>query len=104
MTLPSLLDKLWIVSRRDLLTAVRYRLGFGLLAIGLLADLAAFYYLARAIGPQFRPDGVAYYQFLVVGTALFGFLIAGVNGCVTTVRDAQLTRSEERRVGKECRL
>lgn len=95
MTLAWLLDSLWVVSRRDLLTALRYRMGFGLLAFGLLADLAAFYYLAQAIGPQFRPDGVAYYPFLVVGTALFGLLIAGVNGCVSTVRDAQMTGTVE---------
>lgn len=95
MTLPALLDNLWVVSRRDLLSAMRYRMGVGLMALGLLADLGAFYYLAQAIGPQFRPDGVAYYPFLVVGTALFGLLIAGVNGCVTTVRDAQMTGTVE---------
>ncbi|MGH9509364.1 MAG: hypothetical protein ACRD2M_05465, partial [Terriglobales bacterium] len=79
MTLPPLLDKLLIVSRRDLLTALRYRTGFWLMLFGLIAELAASFYLAQAIGPSFQPDGVEYYSFLLVGTALFGFLVAGVS-------------------------
>ena len=51
-----------------LLTAIRYRTGFVITAAGALAELAAFYYLSRAVGAGFRPDGVGYFPFLIVGT------------------------------------
>ncbi|MGH9532474.1 MAG: ABC transporter permease [Terriglobales bacterium] len=95
MTLPPLLDKLLVVSRRDLLTALRYRTGFWLLLFGMIAELAASFYLAKAIGPGFQPDGVDYYSFLLVGTALFGFLVAGVSVSVQAVHDAQVTGTME---------
>ncbi len=52
MTLASLLDKTAAILRRDLLTAIRYRTGFLITVAGAAAELAAFYYLARAIGPD----------------------------------------------------
>ncbi len=95
MTVPPLLDKLVVIGRRDLLTALRYRLGFGLHAISTLAELAAFFFLARAVGPGFRPEGMEYYQFLLVGTALNGFLVGGISACINTIHDAQLTGTME---------
>ncbi len=95
MNAPALLDKLWMVSRRDLLTALRYRMGFWLQALGMAVELGAFFYLARAIGPGFRPDGVEYFPFLVVGTALHGFLVRGVQQSVNTVYEAQITGTME---------
>ncbi len=95
MSLPLLLDKLVVISRRDLLTALRYRLGFVVQAVSAVAELGAFFFLARAVGPGFRPEGMEYYQFLLVGTALNGFLVGGIAGCVNTIRDAQLTGTME---------
>lgn len=95
MNAASLLDKLWVISRRDLLTILRYRMGFWLLSLSTVLELAASFYLAQAIGPQFRPDGVDYYAFLLVGTALFGFLISGVSISVEAVHDAQVTGTME---------
>jgi len=68
MSVASLLDKTVVIARRDLLTAIRYRTGFVLSAIGALTELAAFYYLSRAVGPAFRPEGLEYFSFLLVGT------------------------------------
>ncbi len=95
MSSSTLLMKLWMVTRRDFLTAARYRMGFWLQAFGVAAELAAFFYLALAIGPGFRPEGVGYFPFLVVGTALHGFLVMGVNQCVSTIHDAQVTGTME---------
>ena len=53
----SALSKLHAILRRDLLTAIRHRTGFAITAFGLLMELAAFYFLSRAIGPGFRPTG-----------------------------------------------
>ncbi len=85
----SLLDKLLAIVRRDLLTSIRYRTGFMLTAAGALAELAAFYYLSRAIGPGFRPEGVDYFPFLLVGTGFYTFLVMGVHAFLVTVQEAQ---------------
>jgi ABC-2 type transport system permease protein len=89
MTMPAWLDKLCAILTRDLLTAVRYRTGFALAAMGTLAELAAFYYLSRAVGSGFRPEGQEYFPFLLVGTGFYTFLVVGVNAFLTTVEEAQ---------------
>lgn len=91
----SLLDKLAVILRRDLLTAARYRSGSWMYLLGMLLELAAFYYLARAVGPAFRPDGVAYFPFLLIGTGFYGFFVAGVASFVNSIHDAQLTGTME---------
>jgi len=85
----SWLDKLYAILKRDLLTAMRYRTGFTLAFAGTLAELAAFFYLSRAVGPSFRPEGHEYFPFLLVGTGFYTFLVVGVNAFLTTVEEAQ---------------
>lgn len=89
MTLSGLLDRVIAIMRRDLLTAIRYRSGFLITAAGSAAELAAFYFLARAVGPEFRPDGVGYFPFLLVGTGFYTFLVMGINAFLVTVQEAQ---------------
>jgi len=48
-------DKLYAILRRDLLTTIRHRSGFVLSLVGTFTELAAFYFLSRAIGSGFRP-------------------------------------------------
>jgi ABC-2 type transport system permease protein len=95
MKLAGLLDKMWAIARRDLLTAIRYRTGFLITAVGALAELAAFYYLSRAVGPGFRPDGVEYFPFLIVGTGFYTFLVMGINAFLHIVQEAQQTGTLE---------
>ena len=83
------------IVRRDLFTAVRYRTGFLLGALGGLAELAAFYYLSHAVGPGFRPEGVEYFPFLLVGTGFYTFLVMGINAFLRTVEEAQQTGTLE---------
>jgi ABC-2 type transport system permease protein len=89
------LDKTSAIVRRDLLTAIRYRTGFLITAAGAAAELAAFYYLSRAIGPGFRPDGVDYFPFLLVGTGFYTFLVMGINAFLVIVQEAQQTGTLE---------
>src|SRR5256885_11350051 len=93
--LGGLLDKMVAIARRDLLMAIRYRIGFFIGAAGALAELAAFYYLSRAVGPGFRPDGLEYFPFLLVGTGLYTFLVMGINAFLHTVQEAQQTGTLE---------
>ena len=95
MRIAGLLDKLAVIARRDLLTAIRYRTGFAMAAVGGLMQLGAFYYLARAIGPGFRPQGVEYFPFVLVGTGLYTFMLMGIHSFLNVVQDAQRTGTLE---------
>jgi ABC-2 type transport system permease protein len=95
MKLARLLDKTVAIFRRDLLTAIRYRTGFLIAGAGAAAELAAFYYLAQAIGPGFRPEGIEYFPFLLVGTGFYTFLVTGINAFLVIVQEAQQTGTLE---------
>jgi len=95
MNLAALLDKTVVIVRRDVLTATRYRTGFLLGAAGAITELAAFYYLSRAVGPGFRPEGEEYFSFLLVGTGFYTFLLMGVHAFLQTVQEAQQTGTLE---------
>lgn len=95
MSQVSLTEKLIAIMRRDVLTTVRHRNGFLLSAVGVFAEMLAFLYLARAIGPSFRPEGVDYFAFLVVGSGFYTFLITGVQAFLSTVQEAQQTGTLE---------
>jgi len=95
MRLAGLLDKMAAIARRDFLTAIRYRTGFLITAAGAAAELTAFYYLSRAIGPGFRPEGVEYFPFLLVGTGFYTFIVMGVNAFLVIVQEAQQTGTLE---------
>jgi len=90
-----LLEKLAMIVRRDLLTRARYRLGFGIDFLNVLGEVAAFYFLARAVGPNFRPEGMGYFEFLLIGTG-FNTLFATATGAfLGAVQDAQRTGTME---------
>jgi ABC-2 type transport system permease protein len=95
MTARSILGKLYAIVRRDLLTTARHRTGLGVQVIAVFVELAGFYFLARAIGPGFQPDGMSFYAFLLSGTALFGFFVTGVSSFVRAIEEAQMTGTME---------
>lgn len=95
MKLARLLDKMAAVARRDLLTTLRYRNGFVFTAVSAIAELSAFYFLSRTIGPGFRPEGVDYFLFVLVGTGFFTFLLTGVHAFLRIVQEAQQTGTLE---------
>jgi len=94
-----LLDKLLAILRRDALTAIRYRSSFAVTLVGVLTELAAFYYLSRAIGPGFRPDGVPYFPFLLVGTGVYTFFLMSAQAFLNAVQQAQQAVSQATLIG-----
>ena len=90
-----LADKMLAILRRDLLLSLRYGRGIWLLSITLLLEIAGFAFLAKAIGPVFRPEGLDYFQFLVAGTGMFGFFVACMNSVVGELREAQISGALE---------
>jgi len=91
----STLDKFFAILRRDLLTAIRHRSSFAISMVGVLVELAAFYYLSRAIGPGFRPNGVEYFPFLLVGTGVYTFFVMSAQAFLSTIQEAQQTGTME---------
>ena len=81
--------KIIAVLKKDAITALRYRNGFALSSLAQAAQLATFYYLARAVGPQFRPEGMPYFLFLLIGTGFYTFLLSGTHGFVRAVQESQ---------------
>jgi len=84
-----IVDKAVAVLKKDVLTAIRYRNGLLLSAIAPAAQLVTFYYLARAVGPQFRPEGMPYFLFLLIGTGFYSFLLTGTYSFLRTIQEAQ---------------
>lgn len=84
-----ILDKAAAVLKKDILTALRYRNGFVLGTVGSVVQLATFYYLSRAVGKDFRPEGMPYFLFLLIGTGFFTFLIAGMHSFLRTIQESQ---------------
>lgn len=91
----AVLDKLRAILLRDVRSAVRYRGGFAMGAAGTVVELAAFYFLARAIGPGFRPDGMDYFSYLLVGTGFYTLFLTGVTAFLSAVQEAQQTGTLE---------
>ena len=89
------LDKLYAIVRRDLLTAIRHRASFAFTLVGLMVQLAAFRYLSDAIGPSFRPHGVEYFPYLLVGTGLYTFFLMSTQAFLSSVQEAQQTGTME---------
>jgi ABC-2 type transport system permease protein len=88
-------DKLLALVRRDLLTAARYRSGIVFQLVSVLGEVAGLFFLARAVGPSFRPDGMDFFPFLLIGSSFYVCLVGGVQVFVETVRTAQLTGTLE---------
>ena len=95
MSAAALLDKSMAVVRRDLLIALRYRSSFPFQVVALAAEIAGLFYLARAVGAGFRPEGVPYFPFLIVGSGFLGLAVAGVQAFASSVQEAQVTGTFE---------
>ena len=83
------------VIKKDVLSALRYRNALLFAVFGPVAQIVTFYYLARAIGPQFRPEGLSYFTFLLVGTGFYMFLVAGMHSFLRTIQESQQTGTLE---------
>jgi len=90
-----IIAKAMAVLRKDMLTAIRYRNGFVFGVVAPALQFATFYYLSRAVGPQFRPEGMPYFSFLIVGTGFYTFLLAGIHSFLRTVQESQQTGTLE---------
>lgn len=84
-----IVDQAAAVIKKDFLTAVRHRNGVLLHVVSPATQLVTFYYLARAVGSQFKPDGMPYFLFLLIGTGFYTFLLTGMHSFLRTIQEAQ---------------
>lgn len=84
-----ILDKVAAVLKKDVVTSLRYRNGLLMNLISPLSQLIMFYYLARAVGPQFKPDGMSYFVFLLVGAGFYTFLLTGMHAFLSIIQESQ---------------
>ena len=91
----SFFEKLGAVLRLEMLSSMRYSAHFLLRGVVLIIELAGIFYLARAIGSSFRPDGMEYYAFLLIGTAFLDLTVASVGGFVQSTMQAQVSGTFE---------
>jgi ABC-2 type transport system permease protein len=90
-----IVGKATAVLKKDILSAIRYRNGFVFAGVAPTLQLATFYYLSRAVGPQFRPEGMPYFSFLIVGAGFYTFLLAGIHSFLRTIQESQQTGTLE---------
>lgn len=95
MSRVSILEKLVAVLRQEVLSSARYSAHFLLRGVVVLVELAGIYYLAQAIGSEYRPEGMQYYAFLLIGTAFLDLTVASVGGFVHSTLQAQLSGTFE---------
>jgi ABC-2 type transport system permease protein len=87
--------KIIAVLKKDAINALRYRNGIAFTVVAEGAQFTTFYYLARAVGPQFRPEGMPYFLFLLIGTGFYTFLLAGIHSFFRTIQESQQTGTLE---------
>lgn len=88
-------EKIIAVLKKDAITALRCRNAFALSSLAQVAQLATFYYLSKAVGPQFRPEGMPYFLFLLIGTGFYTFLISGTHSFLQAIQESQQTGTLE---------
>lgn len=84
-----IVDKALAMIKKDVLSAMRYRNGFVFEVLSPVTQLAALYYLAKAVGNEFRPEGMPYFLFLVIGNGFYTFLLAGANSFLRAIQESQ---------------
>jgi ABC-2 type transport system permease protein len=85
--------------RRDWQLEFSYRLAFFLQFFEILFSVAAFYFIARLIGPAANPYlqayGGDYFSFVLIGIAFTGYFGVGLSSFSSSLRQAQTTGTLE---------
>lgn len=79
--------------RRDFQTQASYRLQFLMRIMGILASLAVFYFISRAVGTAINPTmlryGADYFHFALMGIAFVPFIHISANSLADAVHEYQ---------------
>jgi ABC-2 type transport system permease protein len=85
--------------KRDLSTALSYRLSFILRIFGIFFSVASFYFLSRLFGgamvSQLEEYGGDYFSFVLIGLAFTGYLGLSLSNFSSSIRQGQMTGTLE---------
>lgn len=85
------MKKLYILTVKDLLIVFSYRLEFMLRFFGLIFTVVLWHFLAQLIGSN-QPG---YFEYVIMGIAVHGFLMSHLQGTAGRVREEQVTGTLE---------
>lgn len=85
--------------KRDVSTALSYRLSFFLRIFGIFFSVASFYFLSRLFGEamvsQLEQYGGDYFSFVLIGLAFTGYLGLSLSNFSSSIRQGQMTGTLE---------
>lgn len=91
----SIFGKLAAVLKRDALSSLRYSTNFLFRGVVLLVELAGIYFLAKAVGVGYKPEGMEFYSYLLIGTAFLDLTVASIASFVQNTMEAQVSGTFE---------
>lgn len=94
MNLSTTLRKPYAVIRKEFLSAISYRFDFAFKLLSIWLGILIYYFLAKLINPalshELQPYGGNYFPFVIIGTAMSGYLDVGLESFSSSIREAQL--------------
>jgi ABC-2 type transport system permease protein len=83
----------WAFIKRDYLTNVSYRASFAMQFVGILFQVAVFYFISQvfgsAVSPTMQAYGGSYFAFLLVGTCFSDYLGLSLHAFSSNIRESQ---------------
>jgi ABC-2 type transport system permease protein len=89
----------WAFFVRDFRIEASYKVGFVLSMLGVILNLAIYYFITRIFGsvaaPYLQRYGGSYFAFVVLGVAFSDYLAVGIGATSRSLRSAQVTGTLE---------
>ena len=86
--------KPYAVIRKEFLSAISYRFDFVFKLLSIWLGILIYYFLAKLINPALSHElqlyGGNYFPFVIIGTAMSGYLDVGLESFSSSIREAQL--------------
>ncbi len=94
--------------QRDLRQEMSYRFAFAIRYVGIAAQIAMFFFIAKVFGsaasPYLSRYGGGYFGFVILGLAVSRYMGVAIHGIPGTIRNAQLTGTLEALLGTRTSL
>jgi ABC-2 type transport system permease protein len=89
----------WAFVVRDFRIETSYKANFAMRILGVLLNVATFYFIARVFGsvaaPYLQAYGGSYFAFVIIGVAFNSYLGIGISALGDSIRDGQSTGTLE---------
>ncbi|MFL5801373.1 MAG: ABC transporter permease [Roseiflexaceae bacterium] len=89
----------WAFVVRDFRIETSYKANFAMRTVGVLLNVATFYFIARVFGsvaaPYLQAYGGSYFAFVIIGVAFNNYLGVGISALGESIREGQSTGTLE---------